>query len=92
MTGGSAVIPVNNNRNVTNPSGVVLTAGVTVATTLGTKISSAKWGSKQLGGGHKREDEMILKQGTTYLREFISSTNSNIVSFQANWYEHISKV
>jgi len=91
MTGGAAVTPINNNRNSANTSGMIITSGVTVATTLGTKISSAKWGSKSIGGGHSRDDEVMLKQNTTYLREFISSTNSNIVSFKASWYEHTSK-
>ena len=91
MAGGGAATPINNNRNSANTSDMVITSGVAVATTLGTKISSIKWGSRSIGGGHSREDEILLKQNTTYLREFISGTNSNIISFKASWYEHTNK-
>lgn len=87
MTGGGSVTPRNNNRNFADASGMVITSGVTVNTG-GTIISSASWGAKSDGGGHSRDDEIILKQNTTYLRAFTSSTNSNIVSFKASWYEH----
>ena len=89
MAGGSGVTPINNNRNSVNVSGMVLTSGVT-ACTGGTKIDSIKWGARSAGGGHSREDELILKQNTIYCREYISGTNANIVNFRASWYEHTS--
>lgn len=91
MAGGSAVTPLNNNRNSANTSGLTITSGVTVATSLGTTISQAKWGSRSGGGGQDREDEIILKQNTTYLRAFTSGVNGNVVSFKASWYEHADK-
>jgi hypothetical protein len=88
MTGGSSVTPVNNDRNSANASNLVITSGVTVASDLGLKISGCKWGSRQIGGGQSREDELILKQNTTYLRTFLSGASSNLVCFKATWYEH----
>lgn len=91
MTGGSAVTPINNNRNSVNTSGLTITSGVTTATSDGTLISEACWGSRQAGGSISRSDELILKQNETYLRKFISGANSNLVSFKASWYEHTNK-
>ena len=88
MTGGSGVTPINNNRNSANTSNIVITSGVTVASDLGTKISGCKWGTRQAGGSQSREDELILKQNTTYLRKFVSGANANLVCFKASWYEH----
>jgi len=87
--GGPATI-FNSDRNSANTSGMVITKGVT-ACTGGTVISEASWGSRASGGGSTRDEELILKQNTTYCREFTSGTNSNIVSFKASWYEHTNK-
>ena len=92
MAGGAGVTPLNNNRNSTNTSGLTITSGVAVATDLGTTVSQAKWGSRQIGGGQKRESEIVLKQNAIYLRDFLSGENSNIVSFRASWYEHTNRV
>lgn len=90
MAGGVSVTPRNNNRNYSDASGMAIKSGVTVNTG-GTIISSASWGARSAGGGHSREDEIILKQNTTYCRAFTSGTNSNIVAFRASWYEHTNK-
>lgn len=90
MTGGVSVTPRNSNRNYPDASGMAIKSGVTVNTG-GTIIASASWGAKSDGGGHSRENEIILKQNTTYCRAFTSSTNSNIVAFRASWYEHSNK-
>lgn len=95
MTGGSGVTPINNNRNSGNTSGVTITSGVAAASSAGTLISNSKWGAagfkSQIGGGSSRDDEIILKQNTTYLRTFTSGTADNIVQFKASWYEHTDK-
>ena len=95
MAGGSSVIPLNNNRNSIKTSGMVFTSGVTVATSYTTRIENDKWGAAgfkdSIGGGSGREDEIILKQGTTYQRTFISGADSNIIQFKASWYEHTDK-
>ena len=96
MTGGSGVTPLNNDRNSSNTSGMVLTSGVTNADSFTTRIGDTKFGSatspqRAIGGGSGREDEILLKQNTTYLRTFISETDDNFVSFKAFWYEHANE-
>jgi len=96
MTGGSSVTPINNNRNSINTSEIVITSGVTNATSFTTRLGNTKFGTatspqRAIGDGSSREDEIILKQNTTYLRTFISETDNNFVSFKAYWYEHINK-
>jgi len=96
MTGGSEVTPLNSNRNSSNVSIMTITSGVTNATNMGTLIANTKFGlatspRRAIGGGSGRENEIILKQNTTYLRTFISETDDNFISFKAMWYEHISK-
>ncbi len=95
MTGGSVVTALNNNRNSTNTSGMVFTSGVTNATSYTIRLENDKWGAagfkESIGGGGGREDELLLKQNTTYLRTFISGADSNIIQFKASWYEHTDK-
>jgi len=95
MADGSNVTPLNNNRNSSNTSGMTITSGVTVATTLGTLISNRKVGGagfkSTFGGQSSRDDEIILKQNTTYLRSFVRSSDANVVAFKAMWYEHVSR-
>ena len=90
MTGGAAVTAFNNNRNSVNTSGMVITSGVTVNTG-GTIISQTSFGNRSVGGSHGRDDEIMLKQNSTYLRAFTSGAASNIVGFKASWYEHSDK-
>ena len=95
MTGGAGVTPINNNRNSAKTSGVTLTSGVTNATGYTTRLENDMWGAagfkESIGGGSSREDELILKQNTVYLRTFISGADDNIIQFKASWYEHTCK-
>jgi len=94
MTGGSSASVLNSNRNSNNKSCLAgnVTTGVTVATNKGTLVSSKKVGGTGFktffGGSSERDDEIILKNNTTYFREFISGSADNVVSFRASWYEH----
>jgi len=95
MTGGAAAVPMNNNRNSANVSGMVFTGGVTAATAYITRLEDDMWGAngfkESIGGGSSRDDELILKQNTTYLRTTTSGSDDNIVQFKAAWYEHTNK-
>ena len=92
MEGGSAIIPQNSNRNSSKTSGLVITGGVTSCTEYSTRLENDKWGTggfkETIGGASSRENEIILKQNTTYCRSFISGASDNIIQFEASWYEH----
>lgn len=93
-TGGTAVTPVNSNRNSSGTSVLTIKQNQVVGT-LGTKLASQSFGAssnpaKSIGGGLGREDEIILKQNTNYLFRITSRADGNIVSYRGMWYEHIS--
>ena len=75
-----------------NNSQMVITGGVTVATSLGLLISDAAVGGTgfkgDVGGASDRNDEIVMMQNTTYLRTFVSGSDDNVISFKASWYEH----
>ncbi len=95
MTGGTPVTPLNNNRNSIKTSGLTFTFDVTTATDLGLTIENSKWGAEgfkeSIGGGAGRDDELMLKQNTIYLRNITSRSADNIIQFKASWYEHTNK-
>jgi len=95
MTGGTAVTPLNSDRNSNNTSGMTITKGVSAPTDTGTTISSVKVGGSTwksvVGGSASPEDEIILKQNTTYCRKFLSGSDSSVVSFKAYWHEAVNK-
>ena len=78
-----------------NNSQMVIDSGCNVATNLGLIVSQASVGGtgfkSNVGGEADREDEIILKRNTTYLRSFLSGSDDNIISFKASWYEHTDK-
>ena len=93
VTGGTAVVPNNNNRNSTNTSGNTVVSMPSISV-YGTCIDSSKVGAGggfKFGGNISRDNENILKQNTTYLYVFVSGAASNIVAFKAEWYEHTNK-
>ena len=95
VTGRTAITPQNNNRNYANAS-IDTVGSVTFAqvSSFGTCIDSLKVGSaggSKFGGTVSRSKENVLKQDETYIYIFISGGAANIVSFQAGWYEHVSK-
>jgi len=75
-----------------NGSQLVITSGVTVATSLGLEISDSDVGGEgfknDIGGLSQQINETILRPNTKYLRKFLSGSDNNIVSFRASWYEH----
>ena len=55
------------------------------------RIDSGGWSKDITGGADNRNAEIILKQGTTYRRKFLSGSDSNIIQFRATWGEYINK-
>lgn len=94
-SGGVTVVPINNNRNSTNTSGITIKSGATLDISDATNISNSKVGGTGFktvtGGSMGRDDELILKQNTQYGRVFRSGSDDNVIHFKAMWYEHTSK-
>ena len=78
-----------------NNSQMVMEKGVAVPTTYGCSISNTSFGGTgfkaDVGGGTDRNGEIALRKNTTYLTEILSGSDSNIVTFGFNWYEHTDK-
>lgn len=92
VTGGSSVTALNSNRNSTNTSNLTILKDPTISVA-GTKIASTKFGTAgtnkvpAIGGNFERENEIILKQNTTYVWKITSNADSNIIDYIAEWYE-----
>ena len=91
-SGGSAVGSFNSNRNSGKTTGMTIVSDPTV-TSSGTWIVSHSGGVtgnavQTKGTGTSRDSELILKSNSKYLFVFTSGSDSNIVSYDAYWYEH----
>lgn len=94
-TGGSAITPINNDRNSATTSSITSFVYDTSAT-LGspTVLSTSVLGSGKNSGGNSRNDsEFILKQNTKY---YLLVTNqatgvANETNINLDWYEHTNK-
>ena len=97
FTAGTGTLLEANNRNRNNPpvSGVELRSAPTV-TTVGTLLPGfSAWLPGSTGVGQVRQgdtadgdDEIVLKQNTTY--RFVATNGSdsaNVIGFKFNWYE-----
>ena len=95
MSGGVSVTPLNNNRNFADASVVMFSGNVGPASGYTMRLENDKWGAdgfkENIGGGAGRDDELVLKEDTTYMRTFISGADDNIIQFKASWYEHTPK-
>lgn len=90
---GTAVTPLNRNRNSAKVSAMVVKHTPTV-TSPGTKISE-KWvgsvGFKETTGGESRGgSELILKQNTQYLIKLTANADTIKCAIGGDWYEHES--
>jgi len=78
-----------------NNSRMIITSGVTVATSLGLPISYTSVGGTafkgSVGGQAARHDEIPLRKNTTYFKSIVSGSDANIISYKAVWYEHTPK-
>lgn len=97
ISGGTAIVPINNNRNSSNTSGLTVTVNPTV--TAGTVIidsylfgDTGGGNAASAGGIAFRGDELILKQNTAYLWRIVSGAADNRVSYRGHWYEHTNEV
>jgi|GEM_PF-1359086 hypothetical protein len=94
-TGGTAITPLNSNRNSGNTSGITdMVFDPTM--TLGTPITlghSVIGSGKKVGGMGRSAEEFVLKQNTTYY--FLASNqvagSANECNFNLTWYEHTDK-
>ena len=95
-TNGTTLVPLNNNRSSANTSQMTMLKDVNVAD-WGTTLNSKSFGwadtpSKINGGEIIAENEIILGTAGTYLYRIKSQTDSNVVSYHGNWYEHLQTV
>lgn len=96
-SGGTARVPMNNNRNSANVAGEIVSYNPTITST-GTLIFSQSKGKEQTNpsaadneGLISRDRELILKQGTKYVFRIISKGAGNNVSYCGEWYSHQDK-
>ena len=100
VTAGTAITPLNRNRNSTNTSGLTL-AGITNTTldnaNLDTTVAGATiiehgivGAGKKEGGEGSTRHEYILKQNEDYCLRLIA-TAAGYVNYHIDWYEHTNK-
>ena len=102
-SGGTAITPRNNNRNAGDNSSLILMqnpviSGANAVAASGVLIEKYSKGlegttpsKSSFNGEVTREDEMILKSGTTYLYYIKSVGAGNIIDFAGTWYEHTDR-
>jgi len=102
-SGGTAITPRNNNRNAGDNSILTIKQGAVISGTngllaSGTLIESHSKGFEgatpskaSVNAEVTREDEMILKSGTTYVYVVKSVGTGNILDFAGTWYEHTDR-
>ena len=103
-SGGTAVTPINNNRNAGDNSILTIKSNVVISGTNGVLASgtlieqhskgleAATPSKSTVNGNVTREDEMILKSGTTYLYVVKSVGTGNIIDYAGVWYEHTDRI
>lgn len=99
MTGGSAAVPFNRNRNSKNTSIATISIGATLSTEgsiffygqvgAGTNAANASG-----GGNNGSAEEWVLKPATTYSIRFenIGATTATVGYYNLFWYEEGSGV
>jgi hypothetical protein len=85
VSGGTAVIPFNNNRRSFNTSALTILKDPT--STNGTLIDSGSSGANNRIGIVSRDREVPLNDNTIYTFLVRSLGNGNIVSHRGEWYE-----
>lgn len=96
-TGTTALTAINRNRNSSNTAGLVVhraysagsTDGATTIYSKRTGVSGAIPTQSNAIGGSRGTTEFILKQNTKYVVS-VTTTDTEQVSFELDWYEHTS--
>lgn len=94
VTGGTAITPMNQNRNSSRASTAVVKTATTV-TIAGTNVGTYMVGAggvpsaPRSGGGSGQDNEILLKPATTYVFEFenVGSTTETVAYYNFFWYE-----
>ena len=92
---GTSVTPINSDRNSANTSSLTVQYDG-VVDTAGSLIYQQAWGytntpSKSEGGVSGRDNEIILRAGTTYRFLIERDSARNIISYNGECYEHTNK-
>ena len=96
ITPGTTLTPKNNNRNSSNTSGMtfaiiantdVANANIDTVVAGAIELEHGIVGSGRIGGIRSRDDEIKLKQNTSYTLRLIANT-AGYVNFYLTWYEH----
>ena len=90
ISGGTPVVPINNDRNSLTTSILTILSEPTV-TTSGTMIEYYIAGANRSAGIGGRDSEIILKQNENYYFVFTATANTNTFDYTAEWYEHTNK-
>ena len=93
---GDAITAYNNNRNSSNTTSLTLLQEGGTVSAIGTLIYSELIGvagnpTQARQGISERDNEIILKQNTTYRFVLTSGGNDNNMSYCGEWYEHTNK-
>jgi len=93
---GTTVTAYNNNRNSSNTTSLTLIQSDGTVNAAGTKILAQRSGvagneNKTQQGTGKRDNEIILKQNSTYRFVFTSGGDNNNFSYCGEWYELTNK-
>lgn len=93
FVGGTAITPVNNNRNSTTTSTLVcakdpaITDYGTLIYSQSSRLAGAPPAKADLTAMHDRNREIILKRNTKYTFVMVSRDDNNIVNYIGEWYE-----
>ena len=91
FSAGTAVVPINRNRNSTNLSKVTTLVKGATATPSGTMISAGQVGTSGVptakgGGGAQADEEIVLKPATNYVLT-LTPAGATTVILELFWYE-----
>lgn len=88
VVGGTALTPLNNNRNSATAATLAFLKDPTSITSYGTRMEGFVASGAKASGHLERPDEWVLKQNTVYSVKITSLGNTNDISWEFKWYEH----